>query len=384
MDRPVTVLYMIQGRTAMRLLPATYVMLGSLVVASAGCGRHATEAEVVRPALVVQAQTIDTAVNAYAGEVRARYEPALGFRIAGKIARRLVDAGDQVTGGQILASLDPADVQLQAQASEALWQAAEADLELAKAERERAVALVERKLVSQSVFDARDSAWRAASARAEQARAQLDVARNQAGYADLRAPKDGVIVARHAEAGQVVAAGQAVFTLAEQGDREVAIAIPEQQIAQLQIGQAVAVELWAQPGSRFPGRIRELSPAADPQTRTYAARVALSAGVELAELGQTARVFAAAPGAKVVSALPLAAITADNGSTYVWVLDPATSTVHRQPVTAGPYRENDVPILDGLRAGSWVIAGGTHLLREGQKVRPVDRANRAVVLTATP
>lgn len=384
MGRPLAVPYSIRGRTAMRFMPMTYVMLGSLVVASTGCGRHVTEAEVVRPALVVQVQTIDTAVNAYAGEVRARYEPALGFRIPGKIARRLVDAGDQVKAGEVLASLDPADVRLQAQASEAQWQAAEADLELAKSERERAAALVERKLVSQSVFDTRDSAWRAASARAEQARAQWDVARNQAGYAELRAPKDGVIVARHAEAGQVVAAGQAVFILAERGDREVAIAIPEQQIAQLQIGQAVAVELWAQPGSRFPGRIRELSPAADPQTRTYAARVALSAGAELAELGQTARVYAAQPGAKAISTLPLAAITADSGSAFVWVLDPATSTVHRQQVSTGPYREIDVPIIDGLRAGSWVIAGGTHLLREGQKVRPVDRANRAVVLTATP
>jgi len=368
----------------MRFVPMKYVMCGVLVIAAAGCGRHSADAEVIRPALVVQVQTIDSAVNAYAGEVRARYEPALGFRIGGKLARRLVDAGDQVKAGQLLAELDPADVRLQAQASAAQWQAAKADLELARAERERAVALLDRKLVSQSVFDTRDSAWRAAQARAQQAQAQRDVARNQAGYAQLRAPTAGVIVARHAEAGQVVAAGQAVFTLARAGDREIAIAIPEQQIAHLQIGQTVAVELWAQPGSRFPGRIRELSPAADPQSRTYAARVTLAAGVELAELGQTARVYASEAGARALSALPLSALTAEAGAAYVWVVDPATSQVHRQAVTVGAYRENEVPILDGLRPGAWVVAGGTHLLRAGQKVRPVDRANRPVVLTATP
>jgi multidrug efflux system membrane fusion protein len=368
----------------MRFMPMQYAMLAVLALTAAGCGRRDADVEVIRPALVVQVQTVDSAVNAYAGEVRARYEPALGFRIPGKIARRLVDAGAQVAAGQVLAELDAADVRLQAQASEAQWQAAKADLELARAERERAAALLDRKLVSQSVFDTRDSNWRAAQARAQQAQAQADVARNQADYAQLKAPKAGVIAARHAEAGQVVAAGQAVFTLAEQGDREIAIAIPEQQIAHLQIGQAVTVELWAQPGSRFPGRVRELSPAADPQTRTYAARVALGAGATLAELGQTARVYAAEAGAKAVSALPLSAVTAESGAAFVWTVDPATSQVHRLPVTIGAYRENDVPILDGLHSGAWVVAGGTHLLREGQKVRPVDRANRPVALTATP
>lgn len=368
----------------MRFKPMQYAMLAVLVLTAAGCGRRDADVEVIRPALVVQVQTVDSAVNAYAGEVRARYEPALGFRIPGKIARRLVDAGAQVAAGQVLAELDAADVRLQAQASEAQWQAAKADLELAQAERERAAALLDRKLVSQSVFDTRDSNWRAAQARAQQAQAQADVARNQTDYAQLKAPKAGVIVARHAEAGQVVAAGQAVFTLAEQGDREIAIAIPEQQIAHLQIGQTVTVELWAQPGSRFPGRVRELSPAADPQTRTYAARVALGAGAALAELGQTARVYAVEAGAKAVSALPLSAVTAESGAAFVWTVDPATAQVHRQPVTIGAYRENDVPILDGLHPGVWVVAGGTHLLREGQKVRPVDRANRPVALTATP
>lgn len=368
----------------LRRVPVRHGAAIVLLVVLVACGRQAGDTEVVRPALVVQAQMIDGTVNAYAGEVRARYEPALGFRIAGKIARRMVDAGDLVKAGQLLAELDPADVRLQAQASEAQWQAAKADLELARAERERAAALLERKLVSQSVFDTRDSNLRAAVARAQQAQAQWDVARNQAGYAQLTAPKAGVIVTRHAEAGQVVAAGQAVFTLAEEGDREIAIAIPEQQIAHLRIDQAVTIELWAQPGSRFPGRVRELSPAADPQTRTYAARVALAAGAELAELGQTARVYASGAGAKAVSALPLTALTAEADAAYVWVVDPATSTLHRQAVTIGAYRENDVPILDGLPSGAWVVAGGTHLLREGQEVLPVDRANRPVALTATP
>jgi len=349
----------------------------------AGCGGGAQEVEQVRPVLVVQAQTGAGAVVAYAGEVRARHEPALGFRIGGKIIARVVDVGSHVAAGTLLAELDADDVRLQAQAAQAQWRAAQADLELARAERERAAALIERKLVSVSVFDTRDAAWRAAQARERQAKAQWDVASNQAGYSKLFAPATGVIVARHAEAGQVVAAGQAVFTLALDGEREIAIDIPEQRVAQFTIGQKVTVALWAQPGSRFPGRIRELSPSADPQTRTYAARVTLDAGTTLAELGQTARVYSAGSDAARQLMLPLSAVSAEDGTAFAWVVDPETSRLQRRPLVLGAYQEDQVPIISGLRGDEWVVAGGVHLLREGQRVAPVDRDNRAAALVKT-
>lgn len=355
-----------------------------LVLLLAACGGVDDDVEAVRPVLVVQAQAGAGAVVAYAGEVRARREPALGFRIGGKIIARAVDVGDHVAAGALLAELDPRDVRLQAQAAEAQWRAAQADLELARAERERAAALIERRLVSASVFDSRDAAWRAARAKERQARAQWDVARNQAGYSKLFAPAAGVIAARQAEAGQVVAAGQAVFTLAEDGEREIAIAIPEQRIAQFTVGQKVSVALWAQAGSRFPGHIRELSPSADPQTRTFAARVTLDAGTALAELGQTARVYVAGSDAARQLMLPLSAVSAEDGVAFAWVVDPATSRLQRRPLVIGAYQENQVPVLDGLHGDEWVVAGGVHLLREGQQVAPVDRDNRAVALIKTP
>lgn len=365
----------------MSMAVSRYVLSGGLLLLLAACGDANEDVEPVRPVLVVQAQTGAGAIVAYAGEVRARYEPALGFRINGKIMSRAVDVGDHVAAGAVLAVLDDNDVRLQAQAAEAQWRAAQADLELARAERERAAALIARKLVSASVYDSRDAAWRAAQAKERQARAQWDVARNQAGYSKLFAPDAGIIASRQAEAGQVVAAGQAVFTLAVDGEREIAIAIPEQRIAQFKLGQKVSVALWAQAGSRFPGHIRELSPSADPQTRTYAARVTLDAGTALAELGQTARVYTAGSDAARQLMLPLSSVSAEDGVAFAWVVDPASSRLQRRPLVIGAYQENQVPVLDGLHGDEWVVAGGVHLLREGQRVAPVDRDNRAVALT---
>ena len=150
-------------------------------------------------------------------------------------------------------------------------------------------------LVSRSTLDAQNAAANAAQGQVNAARAKLDVARNQAAYSQLRAPRDGVIASRQAEAGQVVAAGQTVFTLAADGVREVAFALPEaHDRATSSAGQPVLVELWSQPGQRWPGRIREISPAADPQSRTYAARVTVDAPAGAVELGQSARVYLAA------------------------------------------------------------------------------------------
>jgi multidrug efflux system membrane fusion protein len=183
------------------------------------------------------------------------------------------------------------------------------------------------------------------------------------------------------EVGQVVAAGQSVFTLAADGEREVLINLPEQAFERFKVGQDVAVELWSQPDQRFPGRIREMSPSADPQSRTFAARVAFVEGKVPAELGQSARVFIAHNG-EVPLAVPLSALTAEQGKPYVWVVDPKDSTLKRTYVRIGAYGEKTVPVLEGLQATDWLVAAGGQVLQEGQKVRPVDRDNRVVELTA--
>lgn len=357
----------------------------ALVLALSACGAGDQPAETPRPAMVVHpGGGADAALTAYAGEVRAREESPLSFRVGGNLVRRNVDAGARVQRGEVLAVLDPGDLQLQAQAAQAELAAANAELARSRGDRDRYALLVRDKLVSQSAFDAQDAAYKAAEGQARAARAQMEVMRNQAGYSELRAPRDGLIATRQAEAGQVVAAGQTIYTLAADGGREIAIALPENRIREFQIGQPVLVELWNAPDQRLPGTIREIAAAADPQTRTFAARVGLASdAINAVELGQSARVYVQESGAKAAFKLPLSAVQrGSNGHTSVWVVDPATGKIAQRAVTLGPYGDSEVPVISGVSANDWVVAGGGHLLREGLAVTPVDRDNRPLAKPA--
>lgn len=345
----------------------------------AACGSEQAAQERPRPAMVAHPELAQPALRVFAGDVRARYEPELSFRVGGKISKRLVSIGDRVSKGDVLAELDASDLALQTSSARAAYAAAKADLALAQAELDRHAEMLERRLVSQSAFDARANAVAAAKAQAERAQAALDVALNQQGYAVLTAPGNGVIAQRLAEAGQVVAAGQPVFVLALDGEPDVAIGLPEQDIAQFAVGQPVMVELWSRQGERLPGTIRELSASADPQARTYAAKITFSAGDVSAELGQSARVYMGS-GANGELAVPLSAIGGEAGEPFVWVIDPATSRAQRVPVQVQHWGERQAVIEAGLSASDWIVVGGVHLIREGQPLRPVDRDNRPVDL----
>lgn len=367
---------MLPARLASRLIPALSVLL------LAACGAPPAP-ETARPAMVVQPGGAGLGLTAFAGEVHAQEEPELAFRVGGKIARRLVDAGARVAAGQPLAELDPSDLNLQQQAYRAALTSAQSDLALAKSELDRYQNLVAKQLVSQSMYDNKKASYDAAAARAQQARAQAAVYGNQAAYAVLRAPHAGVIARRDAEAGQVVAAGQTVFVLAVDGDRDVVISVPEQSVAQFKVGRELAVELWATPGRRYPGTLREIAPAADPVTRTYTARVSFAADAGSIDLGQSARVYARSDEGSSLG-LPLSALIGEKDQAAVWVVDPATSRVRRVPVKVGPFGEDSVSVLAGLRASDWVVAAGGHLLRDGEKITPIDRDNRPVVLAGPP
>ncbi|SIQ16773.1 membrane fusion protein, multidrug efflux system [Aquipseudomonas alcaligenes] len=351
----------------------------SLISLLVACGNGETVEAPARPAMVVQPLPAADAVDTYPGEVRARFEPELAFRIGGKIAKRLVDAGDRVRKDQPLAELDPQDVKLQLEAARAQLNAAEANLKLVRSERDRYKTLLARQLISQSQYDTVENQYRAGEARVKQIKAEFDVASNQAGYSVLRASQDGLIARRLGEVGQVVAAGQTVFTLAADGEREVLISVPEHALERFRIGQEVSIELWSQPDKQFPGRIRELSPAADAQSRTFAARVTFSDPKVKAEVGQSARVSITADG-EVPLSVPLSALSAEKGKPFVWVIDAKESKVVRTPVRVGSYGQERVSILEGLKEGDWVVAAGVHVLLDGQKVRPVDRDNRVVAL----
>ncbi|KAF1701593.1 efflux transporter periplasmic adaptor subunit [Pseudoxanthomonas kaohsiungensis] len=349
-----------------------------MVALMSACGSDHAPVDARRPVWVVQPQPGGGAALAFPGEVRAREESPLSFRVGGKLVRRAVDAGARVERGQVLAELDPADQALQAQAAQAQLAAAEAGLVRAKGDLDRYARLVDQQLVSRSTYDAQKAAYEAAVGQARAARAQWEVTRNQAGYAELRAPDAGVIASRQAEAGQVVAAGQTIFVMAADGGREVAIDLPEDRIRQFKVGDAAQVELWSAPGRRLPGTIREIAPAADAQTRSFAARVALDAGArDQVELGQSARVYLAQAGGDGSLHVPLSALQRGEGdAAAVWVVRQGKAL--RIPVTAGTFGSDSVPVSGGLQAGDWVVAAGGHLLREGEAVAPVDRDNRPV------
>lgn len=358
------------GSPCGRLVPAILAMV--IAIALAACGKPEAQAEAARPVLVIHPTGgPDAAFSAYAGEIRAREESALSFRIGGALVKRMADAGDRVRRGQLLAELDPGDAALQIAAAQAEMARIGGDLE-------RHRKLLAQKLVSQSAFDAQQAAYRAA-------RAQYELMRNQSAYTRLHAPRDGVIANRLVEAGQTVAAGQTIYTLAGDTGREVAIALPESRIREARVGQPALVELWSAPGERLPGRIREISPAADPQARTYAARVALEGEAAAAvELGQSARVYLQEGGERAALRVPLSALQrgADGKSATLWVVDPASNRVRLAPVRIGAYGEDTVPVVDGIDADAWIVAAGGHLLRDGQLVAPVDRDNRPVAATA--
>lgn len=358
----------------------SWVLAATAALLLAACGKAEQAPEAPRPVLVVRPGAGGTGIDAFAGEVRARQESTLAFRVGGNIVERRVDVGDQVRRGQVLAVIDAGDYQAQARAAQAQLAAAQAEAGRAAADRARFAALGRDRLVSRSAVDAQDALARATQGQVDAARAQLELARNQAGYTQLRAPADGVIAARSAEAGQVVAAGQPVFALAVDGAREVVFAVPEGAVREFAVGQPVQVELWSQPGRRWPGTIRELSPAADPASRTYAARVAVQAGEDALELGQSARVYARQPGTAPLR-VPLAALQRGTGGSAVWVVDKATRVLRLQPVRTGAFAEDGVPVLSGLKPDDWVVAAGGHLLRAGIRVQPVDRDNRPLAAT---
>ena len=322
----------------------------------AGCGEKLPPPDTARQTpKLVKAIKVDAGETAhehrYSGEVRARVESTLGFRVGGKLVERRVDAGARVKAGQVLARLDPADQQLSAAQ-------AEANRALAVADLKRTQELRGKNFISQAALDAKETT-------AVAAEAQARLAKNQTAYTTLTADAPGVIAAVLAEPGQVMTTGQPVFRLARDGGREVAIAIPETRLAGLKVGAAATVELWA--GKTYQGVLRELAPVADAATRTFAARVAITDADEAVALGMTASVrFAAAGDGRLV--VPLAAILQQGEQATVWVIG-ADQSVSQRPVEIERYGDAGAVVKSGLKAGEQIVAAGAFKLSAGEKVR---------------
>ncbi len=346
--------------------------LSCLVVA---CGHKEESRSLSRPVQSVVVGTArDTVLAVYSGEVRARHETPLAFRVPGKVVSRSVDMGQTVYAGQELMRLDGIDLSLGADSAHAQLAAALAEKQLALAELERYRGLLSKHFVSQAAFDLKKASADAASAKVAALAAQENVSRNQASYVVLRAEQAGVISQVLAEPGQVVAAGQAVLRLARPEEKEVAISIPESRMAELKHSRKTEITLWAREGSQtFVGKMRELAPVADPLTRTYAARVSIANADQDLLLGMTANVrFLAAQG-QASTPLPLTAIFQQEGKPAVWVVG-QDMKLSLRPVTIERYTEDSARISAGLKAGERVVSAGVHKLVAGEVVRLLGEA----------
>ncbi len=347
------------------------LLLSGILLAS--CNKSTPPVKAIRPVLT-QAVTLEALWNevSYSGDVHPRFETSLGFRIGGKIIERPAEVGDHIKPGTLLARLDPKDSELAITNATAQVAAAQADFDKARADLKRYESLLKKKYISQSEYTSFKNLFNVANARLQQAKAELAVTRNKAGYTELRSDREGVITAVMAELGQVVAAGQPVVKLALSDEKEVVIAVPENRRAELAQAQEIKIELWALPKILFDGKIREISPDTDPITRTYAVKVTILSKSPQIQLGMTATVFFRRRMPGLMARLPLTALYQDNGQDAVWLVDPETKKVELTSVEVAAYRENTVIIKDGLKPGQIVVIAGVHKLAPGQRVRLID------------
>ena len=341
------------------------VLILAAAIAAAGCG---TTAEKEMPPPLVRTVTVgdasSTGDTGYAGTVRGRYETKLAFQVGGQILSRNVNVGAHVHAGDVLMVIDARDVQQQANATSAAAQAARSRYELARTERARYEQLYAAQAISEAMLDQYRTNERAAEAAYRQAVAQDTASHNALGYTNLVAGADGVISNITAEEGQIIAAGQTVMTLTQEGEREIEIAVPESRLAEVSVGMPAAVALWAN-SAAYTGTLRELSPVPDAATRTYPARIALTDAPADLPLGMTARVRLGASVQDGVS-IPLSALYQTGDTAQVYVVE--DDAVHLVPVTVTAFRTNDA-LVTGLPHGARIVTAGVHQLHEGEKVR---------------
>jgi RND family efflux transporter MFP subunit len=359
----------------MRTAPVA-ALLGAAMLAS-GCGHRDAPAahEEIRPVRSIVAGASNGSVGAtYSGAIQARYESKLGFQTSGKIVARLVEVGSRVKRGQPLLRLDPAQESLHLVSATADVDAARSRVAQNRTDLQRTEQLLARSFASQAEVDQQRLALAEAESRLKSALAQQQIKANQRGYTELTADRDGVVSAIGAEAGQVVSAGQPIVTLAADGEREVLVSIPESRVEELRRAKVFQVSVWAQPGKRYTGSLRELAPDTDSVTRTYSARIAVKDADSALLLGMTASVYTPDVDGGTAIRLPLSAIYNKDGQPRVWVVDARTSQVALRDVKLGSAQDDSVLVAGGLTGGETVVTAGVHMLHAGQKVKVVAAA----------
>jgi membrane fusion protein, multidrug efflux system len=362
-------------------LKALAIVVGAGATAAAGfaafswtanASRVSASEPVVRPARVMEVSYQQHSRSlVLAGTVVPRIESTLGFRVAGKITGRTVDVGTTVKPGDLIAQLDPADYRLAVDNARAALASADADYARAKADYERYLNLRGSAAFTLQTMEQRQSLAATALARVDQAKSQLASAENNLAYTELRADSPGVVTLVQAEVGQVMVQGQGVVKVARTDELEILVGVPENRLKVVREASAASFELWSDPGRRHAARLRELSPSADPMTRTYPARFSVVEPPEFIGLGMTATLAFERPDAAPVAEVPLSAIFQRGTQPAVWVVDRQTGTVTLRPVTVARWRDEQAAIASGVKDGELIATAGVHKLEPGQKVKPL-------------
>lgn len=344
------------------------LVISGLMVSLAGCSHKQEQDPRTEPQLVriVEVGSSSGSDRAFTGVVSARVESDLGFRVPGKITQRLVDTGQFVHAGQLLMTIDRTDYVHAITARAETVAAAKAKANQAAADEARYRPLVKSGAVSASIYDQIKAASDAAQADLAAAEAQEKVARDEGSYSQLVADADGIVVETLAEPGQVIAAGQTVVKLARSGPREAAVNLPE--TLRPKLGSTAYATLYGSTTS-VPVRLRQLSNAADPQTRTYEARYVLEDTAANAPLGATVTVHLSGDAGTSTLQIPASSIIDQGKGPGVWIVNRPAATVSFQPVQVRQLDEELATIGGSLRPGQEVVALGVHLLHEGERVR---------------
>jgi RND family efflux transporter MFP subunit len=347
------------------------VTLAAMAIALAGCNDKVAEKTVPpRPVLVASVHyEPELPERSFVGTIKPRIETDMGFRVPGKVAKRLVEVGQTVELGQPLATLDEVDLKLQAEQAEAEFRAATGVLAQAGAAEQRSKDLRVKGWTTDAQLDQSKAAGDEARARLNRAERSVELTKNSLSYATLVADSRGVVTATLIDAGQVVASGQTAVRVARFAEKEAVVAIPETLIGRAKDGVA-SVTLWSEPNKKYTAKLREIAPSADPATRTYLAKFSLPDAGESVSLGMTATLTLADAATSRVARLPLSALFSQGSDPSLYIVDDQGEAALK-PVTVKSYETNNVVISGGVDEGVRVVVLGVQKLDPAQKVRIV-------------
>ena len=347
-----------------------WIIVGALFAASAataGCKEQTQAREPVRPVMSTLVEPMQSGSTNTTGTVEPRYKTDLSFRVEGRLMARPVNVGDLVEKGQTVATIDPATLQLDLDSAIADVAKSQAHLTNAIAKEERQRTLITTGATTKATLENVEQERANAQALMVRAQADLTKAHEQLSYAQLKSEFAGVVTAVGGEVGQVVRPGQSVVTVARPDIREAVVDIGADFPVPLRTGLPFTVSLQLNPATHVEGQVREIGPQADSATRTRRVRITLNNPPDTFRLGTTVTATLSS-GQGSMLRVPASAILTDDGKTFVWIVDPAASTVSLHEIEIAS-DEHGIRVTGGLSAGARVVIAGVHSLKEGQQVR---------------